>query len=273
MQETKLLGSLMPSHPDIAQIIEQMREKYSLPEISPDDDPIVEIFIGDELIPLEVFRNDIVERVEESNILITSDSKFYSLYWNGKKILDKPLKLEGIAKKLSPDIKNAITTFYKTAQNLSRIFIQAIDQQHEMIANMIYIYLLTGETEDAPTDWFSKVLTVDLDGEPVIFAMATQIADPEMIVQQFRAEYRRKFGNRLPKVSKTTVSTAHFLRLKRQGKPWNFIVEEYIRLNNFRLPRDRSSRRYFDTYSKYESRLKQRIIRSEKLLEILLKDP
>lgn len=35
MKEAKIIGSLMPSHPEFAPIIEEIREKYKLPEISP----------------------------------------------------------------------------------------------------------------------------------------------------------------------------------------------------------------------------------------------
>jgi hypothetical protein len=35
MQETKLLGKLLPSHPDILSILEEIREKYKISEISP----------------------------------------------------------------------------------------------------------------------------------------------------------------------------------------------------------------------------------------------
>ncbi len=38
MKETKFLGTLMPARPDLIPIVEAMRKKYNLPEISPDDD-------------------------------------------------------------------------------------------------------------------------------------------------------------------------------------------------------------------------------------------
>lgn len=40
MKESKFLGTLLPSHPDLIPIVQAMREKYKLSEISPDDDPI-----------------------------------------------------------------------------------------------------------------------------------------------------------------------------------------------------------------------------------------
>jgi hypothetical protein len=55
MKETELLGTLLPSHPDFIPILQAIREKYNLPEISPDDDPISEIFSGDKTISIEEF--------------------------------------------------------------------------------------------------------------------------------------------------------------------------------------------------------------------------
>ena len=47
MKETKLLGTLMPSHPDLIPIIQAFREKYNLPEISLDDNLIQKIYLED----------------------------------------------------------------------------------------------------------------------------------------------------------------------------------------------------------------------------------
>lgn len=52
MQENKLLGTLLPSHPDLIPIIREVRQKYKLPEISLDAEPIEEIYLEDEIIPL-----------------------------------------------------------------------------------------------------------------------------------------------------------------------------------------------------------------------------
>lgn len=272
MKETKLLGSLMPSHPDAKPIIDTLRKKYQLPEISPDDDAITEIYLGDEIIPLEAFRDEVESMVQESEIFITPESKFYRIYKNAKLYKDKPPKLEGWARLLPKDTKDKLIELYQAVMNMSNLFVQMIDQQHTAIANMLYIYLLTGESEEAPNDWFSKVVPVNVDGETMVFAMASQVADPEIIIQQFREQYKKTFGSRNPKVSDAVVSTGYYLRLKKMGKPWNFIVEEFIRRNKFSLPRDRSSKRYLETRQRYERMLRKRINRSETVLKVLLKD-
>lgn len=48
MLEAEFLGGLLPSHPDFEPIIQAIRTKYNLPELSPQDDPIEEIFLGAE---------------------------------------------------------------------------------------------------------------------------------------------------------------------------------------------------------------------------------
>jgi hypothetical protein len=52
MQESKLLGKLLRSSPDFLPLVEQMRDKYGLPELAPDDEPIEEIFLDGEAVAL-----------------------------------------------------------------------------------------------------------------------------------------------------------------------------------------------------------------------------
>ncbi|HCC78588.1 MAG: hypothetical protein A2X25_09745 [Chloroflexi bacterium GWB2_49_20] len=66
MKETELLVALIPSHPNLTPIIQNLRGKYNLPEISPDDEPISEIFSEDAVISLEEFRQEIVNLIRES---------------------------------------------------------------------------------------------------------------------------------------------------------------------------------------------------------------
>ncbi len=79
MKEAKLLGTLMPTHPDLFPIVEQMRAKYQLPEISPDDDPITEIYLGDRIVPLKEFREEIQMLVQTKTVLLPPKiAEFYA---------------------------------------------------------------------------------------------------------------------------------------------------------------------------------------------------
>ncbi len=53
MKESKFLGALLPSSPDFLPITEAIRGKYTLPEVNPEEDPIEEIYVGNEVITLE----------------------------------------------------------------------------------------------------------------------------------------------------------------------------------------------------------------------------
>ena len=66
MKESEFLGTLLPSQPDFIPIEKAIREKYNLPEISPDNEPITEIYLGDENIPLEEIRSEINKLVHEN---------------------------------------------------------------------------------------------------------------------------------------------------------------------------------------------------------------
>lgn len=79
MNENKLLSSLLPSHPDFQLILQNIREKYNIPEISPDDEPISEIYFGEEIIPLERFRTDIEKPLRE-NLSFLPPNLLNSLY-------------------------------------------------------------------------------------------------------------------------------------------------------------------------------------------------
>jgi hypothetical protein len=55
LKESTLLGSQLLANEDFVPIVREIRQKYNnLPEIRPDDDPITEVCIGDEKIPLEI---------------------------------------------------------------------------------------------------------------------------------------------------------------------------------------------------------------------------
>jgi hypothetical protein len=70
VQETKLLGTLLPSSPAFLPIIQRLRERYGLPEVGPHDDPIEELFLDGESEALEDFRGEIRGLVQEAPDLL-----------------------------------------------------------------------------------------------------------------------------------------------------------------------------------------------------------
>ena len=260
----------MPSSPDFKPIIDEIREKYKLPELSPDDEPIKEIYLDDDIIPLEDFLEEIKSMVENSTTHLPENVA--SLYQRSKKYLGKPLKTQGFEKYLPDDLKKSLNDLYEVTQNMMGFFTKLLDGHFQNIANMLYVYILTGETEEVPTDWISKVETITMNEEKMVLVLASQVSNPDVVVQQFREQYKKTFGNYRPKLTNLAVSTAYYIRLKRMGKPWNFIVEEFIRLNNLSLPRNKGSLGYIKAYQTYERRLRKRMERYEEIYDVMFRD-
>ena len=268
MKQSQFLGTLMPSHPDFQPIIQEIRAKYQLPEVDPDGEPIKEIYLDDKVIPLDEFLLDLESMVVSKTSLLPPE--FATYYKIGKPGLGKPLDTQG--RVLPDDVMEFINAMYRLLQTQMSQLIPFLENHYKAITHMLYVYLLTGESEEVPEDWISQVHVTYMFGHKVIQTVATQVSDPEVIVQQFREAYKKTFGTHKPKVTKTVVSTAYYLQLKRMKKPWDFIVEEYIRRNKFNLPRDKTSKRYFDVRRKYAERLKKQMQRSETVLNVLLRD-
>ena len=207
MKETEFLGTLMPTHPDLFAIVQEIRRKYNLPEISPDDEPITEIYLGDQIVPLRVFRKEIEMEVQKKVVLLPPTMRDF--YVRAKTLLSQPVKHRKYSY-LSKALKSAILDFYEMARKLAVTFTETIDEQFARIADVLYAYILTGESEEIPNDWISKVMTVSQDGNKTVVAVANQPANPEIIIQEFREELRKAFGPHLPKVTKKVVHTAHY---------------------------------------------------------------
>lgn len=160
MKTSKLLGALLPSSPDFAPTIDAIREKYNLPEINPDDDPIKGIYLGENILPLKEFRRDIEILIRKNLAFMPPDTvKLYTATRTISAITEiKELEI------LPPDIKIAMEAFSKFAKNMMQPVVQLLDVQIDCVVDMIYVYLLTGQTKEAPSDWFGKVVTLPIYG-------------------------------------------------------------------------------------------------------------
>jgi hypothetical protein len=269
MKEAKFLGTLMPMHPDLQPIIQEIRIKYNdLPEINPEDEPIKEIFLGDKQVSLEDFLTDIQCLIETKTEILPQELATY--YRLAKPGFGKPLDYQG--RELPDDVVGFINAMYGLLQNQMAMVIPFVEKFYRSIAQMLYVYILTGETEEVPENWISQAVVTKMYGNDVVLMVANQTANPEVVVQQFRTLFKKTFKVQKSKVTNNVVSTAYYLRLKALGKPNDFILEEYIRRNKFSLPKDKKSKRYYDVQRKYAERLKKQMQRSKAILDVLLRD-
>lgn len=270
MKEAEFLGALLPSHPDFLPIIEAVKDKYKLPEKYPDDDPIEEIYFEDEIISLEEFRQDIRTRVLE-NMKTIFPENFVKRYEPTKKLVETK-EIPGFDR-VPDDLKPTIEVFFTHTKNMAEPIFKVLDAQIDSVTNMIYIYLLTGETEEAPSDWFGKVAITQMFDETIVIALAGELTNIDDLTSQIRQQHKKAFGVKvMKKLTNTIVSTAYYVQLKRSGASWNLIVEEYIRRNKVNMPLRKNSYRYTEIWKRNEAKLKKRMQRTEKILDVILGD-
>lgn len=268
-KEAKFLGALLPSHPDLLPIIQAIREKYSLPEIFLDDDPIKEIFLGDDPVSFAEFRQDIKDRIlEKIEVIFPED--FFKKYQATKKALETDFQA-GLAK-FPEELKPVMQTFFEQIKDSSQVIFKILDSQIDSITNVLYINLLLGEEAEAPEDWFGKVATMETGGETIIFAMASEVTNLDLLFSQIRELHKKTFGVRPAKLTNVTLGSAYYLQLTKSKKDKDFILDEYIRRNKFSLPKNRDSSRYMEVRRKYAERLKKRLQRTKAVLDVIVRD-
>ena len=74
MKESQLIGTLIPPHPDFQPIIQEIGQKYQLPEVDPDGEPITEIYLDGVSARYQraVKKADFAAREKLSNLLVNS---------------------------------------------------------------------------------------------------------------------------------------------------------------------------------------------------------
>jgi len=268
-EEAQILGNLLPSHPDLIPIVDAVRKKYKLAYVTPESEVIKEIYLEDEFITLEEFRQDIENRVRES--LAFFPPNVATLYKSAKAITEMDEIKDLDAQPLPDDYKKGVIAMFKFMRNFMQPVYQLLDAQIVSVVNMLYEYILTGEAGEAPNDWLGKVVEIQMMGEPMVLALASGLTDPNELIAQIRKQYKKTFGANRPRLTPKKVSASYFMQLRRLGKGWKFMFEEYVRLNKISLPRDTTSKRYFDTRQKHERNLRRMIDRSENVLNIIVK--
>ena len=231
MNESKFLGALLPASPDFAPIIEAVREKYGLPELSLEDDPITEIYLGDAIISLEEFRRDIRSRILENLEKIVPED-FSKNYKIAKQSIDYDYQKE--LAQYKDEQKPGMQVIYDFLLLNMQVIYKMLDAQIDKMADMLYYNLLTGDTLAAPDEWFGVVTTTPISGEQTILAMANEITNLDIFCQQIRDLHRKTFGFKSVMTDKTAES-GYYLQLRKNKKDKAYIVEQFIKTTKKRF--------------------------------------
>ena len=265
MKETKIIGSLLPSHEDIMPILKEIREKYQIPEISSIDNEM-KILLRHELeFDWVAIHAEILEKVREIPELWTEKSK---------KAYDAITKMEskGVEdpelEKTSQEFRDNLQLFIDLIVKQYKPIVKEMDAFFHAIADHCIEYLITGEAREVPSNWFSNTEVVEPFGEKVVVLQASGAADPDEAAEMFKKKFRQTFGKKKYKFTETHVKTADFLRMRWEGKSYLYILEEW----ELREPDEfeRTSSRHPTSLRNKNDRVRQRLHRMQRDLKKVL---
>ena len=264
MLEDKFLGGLLPSHPAYEPIINAIRTKYVLREVYPQDEPIKEIYLGDEIVSMDEFTQDVKNQILENMENIFPEN-YVKIYKSTKLVI--ALDYEKELEKIDDEIRPLMQMYFQHAKNEFQTTYQLLDANIDETVKMICEHLLLGDIVEAPQDWFGKVVLQDTENGKVILAIASEITNLDYWFQEIRDLHKKTFKTKVVKITKTTVDTAYYLQLMRRNKDRDFVLDEFIRLNKFSLPRNKNTPRYAEVRNMYWERLKKRLKSAKIILE------
>jgi len=272
MNESILLSKLLPSHPDFYPIVQAIREKYNIPEVSKSDDGITEILLSDQDIDWKSVHNDIKQQLVDNPEVLKDN--FFALY-TSMKLLDSNQEIE-------KDIANAPEIEQEKLKHQYELISKSpyyslikikIEEFFNTITDILFEYLITGEVRDYNYDWFGGVMTGMIDQEtPVVYAIASELSDPKEIARKFKEECTRVFGKQNINITQGQLKTADYLRMKFEGKKISDIVDEYILLHPSEFPRDHHSPAFRNAKRKKQEKIKKDMQRLQNRFFAILGD-
>src|SRR5262245_37867308 len=134
MNEAKFFGALLPFLPEFQPILKNIREKYGIPEISPDQDGITEITLADHEINWDNVRKDIDLQVRSNPDLLPKELAAFLPFRDQQNLPDDPDIYEPISDEFRIKINFLYTFYVQTIKFLSPIM-GVIDRYYEALTN------------------------------------------------------------------------------------------------------------------------------------------
>ena len=184
MKEAQLFGKLLPTHPDILPVLEEIRENYNIKDIKPEDDSLKELLEFGLDIDWDAVHAEILERLKESDLLPEKAKDAYNSYHKVKTIGLVDPELD----KLSEEFKNGLNFLIDLLLKQYEPIFASFDAVFQKIAGNCIVYLLTGEAIEVPEDWFAHVDVMDFLGEKILYSMSNQAANPDEVAEMLKAK-------------------------------------------------------------------------------------
>lgn len=246
----KAIGELVPGA--LTHLVVAMRAKYQIPDPGPDKDPVPDLLAGD--FPFEQIRADILAALRADPPFEPPIGPLVTLIRNLPSDQTLSSALTAFAQTFPPD---------RTIGNTIQAYVEKLLEPHlSHIVDMLFAYVLTGETKQIPTAWLGQVTQVPLpSGQTQIVLIANQFSDLPQLVAELRRKFRATFPTRPLKLSHTSVDAAANLRLKKEGYKLKDIADIYIGNHPSEFPRNPRSPEYRALKKQLEARIKKQMDR------------
>lgn len=144
MNEAELLGEPFPSHPDVIPIIKNIREKYQIPPIDPEDEDITELLLTNYEIDWEAVRRDIETQVKNIPLFEGAEVNYIQTL---KRLRDSSLDFPEFVILPEPT-SNALKKLVSALIEQSKMRLELVDNvSYRPLTDIVYEYLLTGKHE------------------------------------------------------------------------------------------------------------------------------
>lgn len=222
MKEVQLFGKLLPTHPDILPILDEIREKYKIKDIKPDDDSLKELLKFGLDIDWDAIHAEILKQVKETDLLPEKAKKAYDAFSKIKTVGLVDPELDKLFEEFKNGLDFLIDLFLKQYEPIFASF----DEVFQKIAGNCIVYLLTGEAIEIPEDWLARVDVMDFLGEKILFSMSNKAANPDEVAEMLKKKYVHTFGKGRPKITEEHIEAADYLRMRWEGKSIAYLLEE-----------------------------------------------
>lgn len=222
-KRAKLLGVAFPAIPEIVDTLKPLMEKYNIPLILPEDKELqrtVHAERTDE--EWTVIKDEIETNLRKRFEFIPTGLR--PLYNSWKKNPDGYLKIKGI-RKLPAFLREPITKLLTTLLEFTLPSFQLLDRVYKFLSDQLFDHLTKGSPVAFPDFVFGGTLVAAFppENDKVVFAYASEIADPVEIARQFQAKIIETFGEK-PNVTDDNLKGAEYFVLEKYGKSREDIV-------------------------------------------------
>ena len=272
-KETKFYGVMLTALP----VIDEVREKHEITVASPGESQLEENLKYNDHVDWIAVRQDIEVWLREYPDLLPPELGQY------KKMLDlqknfppEPVFTEPATEKLKNDVimlyKAFLHVYNLAVMHLAAPWQKVIDNFYSVASDLIFEFVFSGEYQEVPQDWISKVLVVPILGEDVVMAMANGFSDPEQIAGEFRRVFDETFGDNRLNITEGNLATAPYLIKKLQGMVIKDIADDYIQEHRSEFPDDEELDDYKAKKRLLEERLDTGIRRLLKMIDKVFPD-